>query len=211
MLCDTDRWHASYYFLCEWLSLSHGRWLEYSFHFDNSSDYPQQAQSCTVQDLYVKKKYPRLISLNNKVGIQVSLKIHPICPNVFMQAWLLPFDIFSMQSSCFRVKPVTVCFRLLTRRSCRCKMQGWRVKDAWWSDFSFSWCCEHIRFSTNHVSHLCRLRYIQQLCLLVSNFYKGCTENASKPRGQRPMCWWIMGFHRACCCWQALLVGRMSL
>lgn len=54
MLCDTDRWHVSYYFLCEWLSLSHGRWLEYSFHFDNSTDYPQQSQSCTLRDLYVK-------------------------------------------------------------------------------------------------------------------------------------------------------------
>lgn len=54
MLCDTDRWHVSYYFLCEWLSLSHGRWLEYSFHFDNSADYPQQSQSCTLRDLYVK-------------------------------------------------------------------------------------------------------------------------------------------------------------
>lgn len=49
---------------------------------------------------------------------------------------------------------------------------------------------------------------IQGLSTTLSKFYRGCAE---KPRGQGSMCWWIMGLHCACCCWQALLVGRMSL
>lgn len=186
MLCDTDRWHVSYYFLCEWLSLSHGRWLEYSFHFDNSADYPQQSQSCILRDLYVK--IPVSYQPQQQSGkcpwrftqfVQIYLCEHNYCR----------FDIFGIQSSCFSLRVVQ-----------ECKAETLHERTY-----------KHVWFSTNHVSHLCPLRYLQQLCPLVSNFYKGCTEKAFKPRGQRPMCWWIMGFHCACCCWQALLVGRMSL
>lgn len=106
MLCDTDRWHVSYYFLCEWLSLSHGRWLEYSFHFDNSADYPQQSQSCILRDLYVK--IPVSYQPQQQSGkcpwrftqfVQIYLCEHNYCR----------FDIFGIQSSCFSLRVVQEC------------------------------------------------------------------------------------------------------
>lgn len=54
MLCDADRWQVSYYFVCQRFVLSHARWLEYSFQFDNSADYSEWSLSFTRQDLYVK-------------------------------------------------------------------------------------------------------------------------------------------------------------
>lgn len=197
MLCDTDRWHVSYYFLCDWLSLSHGRWLEYSFHFDNSADYPQQSQSCTLRDLYVKipvSYQPQQQSGKTSVPEDLPSLSKFIYANIITAVSI---------SSAYKA----AVFPLRVVQECKAEER----KTLHERTFSFSRCYKHVWFSTNHVSHLCPLRYLQQLCPLVSNFYKGCTEKAFKPRGQRPMCWWIMGFHCACCCWQALLVGRMSL
>ncbi len=148
-----------------------------------------------------------------------------------MSLWLLPFDDSCIQSLLLQLVSIKVCIKSCKKtRNCLCKVKVWLVKETWRrkSEFFSSHCYNrgqynnqtkkqvkwhHIITSAPQISFPTSVHWgISSNCVLfVSNFYRGSRRKASKPRGQGPMCWWIMGFHCARCCWQALLVGRMSL
>ena len=129
MLCDSDRWHDCYYFVCEWFSLSHSRWLEYSFHFDNSRDYSQQSQSSPRQDLYVKipvSYQPKSVCVDRG---ECSWGLTHFCSKLFlMPAWSLLFDIFSALSCLLLLIVIISFFFWRHTTNCWYKLQHYGIR-----------------------------------------------------------------------------------